>query len=349
MANDIWLSILVPVYNVEHYLADCIHSIARQAAGDPGIEIIVVDDASTDGSPAIAEQLCEQYQGQVRLVCQDTNLGVSAARNRLLDEAKGEYVWFVDSDDYLLDGAVGQLRRILSEHRPDIVLCDYRKSRFIPKKSFFGPTKKLSDDVGQLVTGVFRSRKMYIWLKISRRSLWGDCLRFPVGRTFEDIAITPRLMLRANNFYYTPKPWLNYRQRPGSIMVSVRRQPDMFDESKHRDMSQALVGFKELLPEHLAERPASVDYQLAHFCAKEFTKTGSRMVRAQRNKGGKAAMSGPIESYLVEWQACSPIAFEELATEYAKRLQFFRYAKLKYYLRLAKASKISVAPEYLAT
>lgn len=349
MAENIWLSILVPVYNVEHYLADCIHSIARQATGDPGIEIIMAEDVSTDGSRAVAEKLCGQYPGQIQLVYQDSNQGLSAARNRLLDEAQGEYVWFVDSDDYLLEGVIEQLRRILAQHRPDIVLCDYRKGWFIPKKSFFGPTKKLSDDVGQLVTGVFRSRKMYSWLKISRRSLWGDCLRFPVGRMFEDIATTPRLLLRASSFYYAPKPWLHYRQRPGSIMGSVRRQPDVFDESKHRDMSQALVGFKELLPEHLPKRSASADYHLADFCAKEFTKTGSRMMRAQRNKGGKAAMSGPIESYLVEWQACSPIAFEQLVFEYAKRLKFIRYANLKYYLHLAKASKIATSPEYLAT
>lgn len=349
MANDIWLSILVPVYNVEPYLADCIHSIARQAADDLGVEIIMAEDVSTDGSRAIAEDLCDQYPGLARLVHQSSNQGLSAARNRLLDEAKGEYVWFVDSDDYLLEGVVGQLRRILTQHQPDIVLCDYRKGRFIPKKSFFGPTGKLSDDVGQLVTGVFRSRKMYSWLKISRRSLWGDCLRFPVGRTFEDIATTPRLLLRASSFYYAPKPWLHYRQRPGSIMGSVRRQPEIFDENKHRDMSQALVGFKELLPEHLPKRGTSTDYHLADFCAKEFTKTGSRMVRAQRNKGSKAAMSGPIESYLVEWQACSPIAFEQLAVEYAKRLKFIRYANLKYYLRLAKASQITAAPEYLTT
>jgi glycosyltransferase involved in cell wall biosynthesis len=348
MTNEIWLSILVPVYNVEHYLADCILSMAQQAAADPGIEIIMAEDVSTDGSRAIAEGLCDQYPGQLKLVYQDTNQGLSAARNRLLDEASGEYVWFVDSDDYLLDGAVDQLRNIVAQHRPDIVLCDYRKGRLIPKKGFFGPTKTLSDDVGQLVTGVFKSRKMYSWLKISRRSLWGDCLRFPVGRAFEDIATTPRLLLRASSFYYAPKAWLHYRQRPGSIMGSVRRQPGIFDETKHRDMSRALLGFKELLPGHFPKRRVSADYHLADFCAKEFTKTSSRILRAQRNKGSNAAMPEPIQSYLIEWQACSPIAFEQLAVEYAKRLRLIRYTNLKYYLHLAKASRISVSPEYLA-
>jgi glycosyltransferase involved in cell wall biosynthesis len=341
MTGNIWLSILVPVYNVEHYLADCIHSIAQQAADDCGIEIIMAEDASTDSSRAVAQGLCRQYPKQLTLVCQNTNQGLSSARNRLLDEARGEYVWFVDSDDYLLSGAISALRTILTRYSADIVLCDYRKSRFRSKKAFFGPARILSQDIVQLVTGVFKSRKMYSWLKISRRSLWDECLRFPVGKTFEDIATTPRLLLRAKSFYYIPEPWLHYRQRPGSIMGSVTRQPEFFDDAKHRDMSQALVGFKELLSQSFPQERASANYHLADFCAKEFTKTASRIVRAQQAKRDKATMSDPLQKYLTEWQCCSPIAFEQLALEYVRRLRFIRYANLRYYLRLANAAKIS--------
>lgn len=337
MASDIWLSILVPVYNVEHYLTDCIDSIIHQTPDDRGVEIIMAEDVSTDGSRAVAEKLCEQYP-QVKLVYQQTNQGLSAARNRLLDEAVGEYVWFIDSDDYLLDGVVDDLRTIIAGHNPDLILCDYRKNRFGSKKSFFGPTKRLSDDVGQLVTGVFKSRKMYSWLKVSRRSLWGDCLRFPVGKAFEDIATTPRLLLRANSYYYAPRPWLYYRQRPGSIMDSVRRQPDVFDEAKHRDMAQALVGFKDLMPARLSLKISSADYHLSDFCAKEFTKTGSRLARARRSDAGAPPMSGRLDSFLTTWQSCSPVAFEQLAVEYIKRLRFIRYASLIYFLHRAKAA-----------
>lgn len=338
MTNEIWLSILVPVYNVEHYLGPCINSIARQTAGDRGIEIIMAEDASTDGSRAVAERLRDQYPHQVKLVYQSQNQGLSAARNRLLDEARGEHVWFIDSDDYMLDGAIDELRAIMKQHDPDLILCDYRKNRLGSKKSFFGPTKRLSGDVTKLVKGVFKSQKMYSWLKISRRSLWSDGLRFPVGKAFEDIATTPWLLLRATNYYYTPKPWLHYRQRPGSIMESIRRQPDVFDEAKHRDMAQALVGFKDLLLDHLPERCPSTDYHLSDFCAKEFTKTGSRMARAERSRTDIALIPGPLDSFLATWQSCSPLAFEKLAIEYVKRFRFIRFANLIYFLNLAKAS-----------
>lgn len=338
MANDIWLSILVPVYNVEHYLADCINSIVGQTANDNRIEIIMAEDASTDNSRAVAEKLCAQYPQQVKLVYHSNNQGLSAARNSLLDQAVGEYVWFIDSDDYILGGVVDELRAIVTRHDPDLILCDYRKSRFGTKKSFFGPTKRRSEDVGRLVTGVFKSRKMYSWLKISRRSLWGTCLRFPVGKAFEDIATTPWLLLRANSYYYAPRPWLYYRQRAGSIMDSVNRKPDLFDEAKHTDMAHALAGFKDLLPKRLPEKCASADYHLSDFCAKEFTKTGGRMERAHRLNSDTVSMSEPLDRFLTAWQSCSPIAFEHLAVEYIKRLRFIRYANLKYFLRLAKAS-----------
>jgi glycosyltransferase involved in cell wall biosynthesis len=204
----------------------------EQLDDDAGVQIIMLDDVSTDGSRAIAESLCKAYPKHLKLIYHNANQGLSAARNSLLEAAEGAHIWFVDSDDYLLPGAISGLRTILEKHNPDLILCDYRRNHFVKRRSFYGPTRQVSCDIGQLVTGVFKSRKMYSWIKISRRSMWDDGLRFPVGRIFEDIATTPWLLLRARNYYYVPSPWIFYRRRAGSIMHSFNLKTATFNAQK---------------------------------------------------------------------------------------------------------------------
>jgi glycosyltransferase involved in cell wall biosynthesis len=336
MARKFWLSILLPVYNVETYLAECFESITQQVGDETGVQIVIVDDASTDGSWPIARALRDQYPQRVKLVGHDVNQGVSAARNRLLAEADGEYIWFVDPDDYLLPGALSALRVIVTETAPDLILCDYRKSRLVATRSFYGAAKQLSTDIGQLVTGVFKSRKMYCWLKISRRSLWADGPRFPDGKIFEDIATTPWLLLKARHFYYMPSPWIYYRRRTGSIMDSVKRKTGTFDARKHQDLAEALTGFKEALHRKLGQSQPSTAYNVSDFCAKEFVKTGLRFGRATHN-----APSLSLKCYLDLFEKCAPLTFDHLTIEYLKRLRFVRYLLLKYALNVAKASQKS--------
>lgn len=330
--RKVWLSILLPVYNVEPYLTECIHSIILQTGCDAGIEIIVVDDCSTDGSRSLVERLCEQFPQQLRLVGLDQNTGVSAARNRLLDEAIGELIWFIDPDDYMLAGAISELRSIVARHNPDLILCDYRKNRRWKRRSFFGPKRRLSSDVGKLVRGVFKSRKMYCWVKISRRSLWLHGPRFPEGRVFEDIATTPWLLIQANSYYYIPKAWIHYRQRACSIMDSVRRQPGFFDKAKHDDMAQALKGYRDDLRNCCGALDPSVDYYVADFCAKEFTKTALRIRRAGETESAIPLKLEMLIEFRSLWEACSPIAFEQLTGHYLKRGRLVRYFILRHCL-----------------
>jgi len=336
MPPQIWLSILLPVYNVETYLAECVTSIMQQVGDDTGVQIVIVDDASSDGSWAIAVRLRDQYPQWIKLVGLDVNQGVSAARNRLIAEAEGEYIWFVDPDDYLLAGALGALRVIVAESAPDLILCDYRKSRLVATRSFYGAAKQLSTDIGQLVTGVFKSRKMYCWLKISRRCLWADGPHFPDGKIFEDIATTPWLLLKARHFYYMPSPWIHYRRRAGSIMDSVKRKAGIFEARKHQDLAEALTGFKEALHGKLGQSQPSNAYYVSDFCAKEFVKTGLRFARAT-----DVDPSLGLRIYLDLFEKCSPFTFDHLTIEYLKRLHFVRYVLLKYVLHVAKASQTS--------
>ena len=321
---------------MEQYLALCVQSLLSQDANIAGIEIVIVDDASTDDSRAIAESLKRQYPQAIKLFCHAKNQGVSATRNRLLEEASGAHIWFVDPDDYVLDGALAELKAIIETYDPDLVLCDYRKSRFGKTKSFYGPTGQLSSDIAQLVTGVFKSRKMYCWLRISRRSLWRDGPHFPAGRVFEDIATTPRLLLKARNYYYAPSPWIFYRKRAGSIMDSVTRKREVFDTDKHRDLAVAMAGFKDEMYRKMGADQSTARYYVSDFCAKEFVKTGFRFLQASAAKHGAAL---DLNAFLGLFQACSPIMFDRLATEYLIRFKIIRYAMLKYILYRAKPSQ----------
>lgn len=339
-AADIWLSILLPVYNVEQYLAQCVQSLLSQDAHIAGVEIVMVDDSSTDDSRAIAQSLQRQYPQVIKLFCHAENQGVSVTRNRLLEEASGAHIWFVDPDDYVLDGALAELRVIIETYDPDLVLCDYRKSNFAKTKSFYGPTRQLSSDIAQLVTGVFKSRKMYCWLRVSRRSLWQNGPHFPVGKIFEDIATTPWLLLKARNYYYAPSAWIFYRKRAGSIMDSVKRKREVFDMDKHRDLAVAMAGFKEDMHRQMGADQAPARYYVADFSAKEFVKTGFRFLQAGELKRGAAL---DLHAFLELFQACSPIMFDRLATEYLKRFKIIRYAMLKYILYRAKPSPGTVS------
>jgi glycosyltransferase involved in cell wall biosynthesis len=334
-SRTLWLSILLPVYNVAEFLRPCVESIMAQNP-DKGVEIILLDDCSADNSRAIGEQLCTEFPEHVSLISHAKNSGLSAARNSLLNAARGEYIWFVDSDDYLLPGALKSLHNIVENHSPDIILCDYRKRRFLRRKSFPGYGKKLERSIRDLVHGVFTSRKMYSWLKISRRRLWGDDLRFPKGRAFEDMATTPHLMLRAESYYYEPSAWLHYRVRRGSIMDGVRATKAGFDTAKHKDLSEVMCGFKEQMHAKLASNDQPINFVVSNFVAVEFAKLAARYNKGMRANPAAISEYPPLSSYYDSMQQCAPYTFEELQFEYLKRLSVIRYFNLRRAIRLTK-------------
>lgn len=323
--ESIWLSVLVPVYNVQEFVRDCIESIVLANDTD-GIEIIMLDDCSTDDSRAAAEILCETY-GCVRLIFNSRNVGLSAARNKLIDASRGEFIWFLDSDDMLLPGAVDRLRGIALGPAPDIILCDYQMKSSVRKRTFKGPSGKLGTERRALVRGIFAFRKMHSWSKISRRRLWSDDLRFPVGKCFEDIATTPWLLLRATSFYYIAEPWVFYRSRPGSIMAMVAKSPKMFDRAKNDDLAEALLGFWQFFEQELGPLDRRTRYYIGHFCGKEYTKIAARLIRANLGRG-YAGLRDELGRYLAITQQCSPLSFRKLGGEYLRRLRIDRWLHL---------------------
>jgi hypothetical protein len=244
-----WLSVLVPVYNVQPYLHECLASVVEQADG--GVQILVLDDCSTDGSGELLQELAQRWPGRLQLLRHAANGGLSAARNTMIDAARGEYLWFLDSDDKLLPGAIAGLRAIVQAHAPDVVLCDFTVWRERERlkhrlrgerhrRSFDGPARRLVQDRCALLAGMLSTGQLHAWSKISRRALWGADLRFPPGAYFEDMAAMPLMALRAASFYYEPLPWVAYRQRASSILAGMNL-------AKALDQSAALLPFARAL------------------------------------------------------------------------------------------------------
>jgi glycosyltransferase involved in cell wall biosynthesis len=270
-----WLSILIPVYNVEAYLTECLESVCSQAQllpTDAVIEIIALDDCSSDSSLTALKEFAAQSSTPIKILQHEHNQGLSAARNSMLDAAQGTYVWFLDSDDVMEPDAIQQLRSIVDQHNPDLVMCDFRVLREQPRlkhkwrgenhrTAFIGTPNKLLDNPIELFYGLYKKGELHAWSKISKRVLWGDDLRFPVGRYMEDMATTPRLALRAKTFFYCPEVWVAYRQRQGSILAT----PSI------KKIADAAIGSDGVLALWLEKYPhvsSKAHLAFSHYCAR---------------------------------------------------------------------------------
>lgn len=313
-----WLSVLVPVYNVQPYLQECLASVVEQL-DDDGVQILVLDDCSTDGSWALMQELAQRWPGRLQLLQHARNGGLSAARNTMIDAAQGEYLWFLDSDDKLLPGAIAGLRAIVQAYVPDVVLCDFAVWRERERlkhrlrgerhrRSFRGPVRERVLDRCALLAGMLSTGELHAWSKISRRALWGADLRFPVGRHFEDMATMPLMALRAESFYYEPRPWVAYRQRAGSILASMSLP-------KALDQSAALRSFAQALQASPYTAHVGLRLALAHQAARSLMGAMRYVCRP----GATEAPSHAAEALRHNFLEISPLAPQELANAYLKR------------------------------
>jgi glycosyltransferase involved in cell wall biosynthesis len=224
------LSVIVPVYNVEKYLKRCLESILVQSWND--YEIILVDDGSTDSSAQICDLYAEKYE-MIRVIHKE-NKGLSDTRNRGIEEASGEYVYFPDSDDWLEPNTFSELSDVIEELTYDIIsfnreFVTSEEDKLISAKSRI---QKLSGKQALLemlkqsdVTG-FANDKIY------RKKLFLDNdIEFPVGKYYEDLGTNYKLFLKATKVYVTNQKYYHYLiTNPDSITQSWNEQKlqDMF-------------------------------------------------------------------------------------------------------------------------
>ena len=215
------LSIIVPIYNVAPYLRKCVDSLLAQDISD--YEIILVDDGSPDECP----QICDEYaatHSRIHVIHQE-NAGLSAARNSGIAIAQGEYIWFVDSDDYVALNILGVLMDQIERDNLDVLRFRYQNVRESGEP--FAPYKDMTNynDYSAILTDglTFLTDRMgtqcYAWQFIVCASLCKAEL-FTPGIYFEDTDWTPRMLRRAERVASTELVVYNYLWREGSITLS---------------------------------------------------------------------------------------------------------------------------------
>ena len=211
------LSIVVPVYNTRDYLAACLDSVLYPELGD--YEVIVVNDGSTDDSGEIARNYAERYPDLFHLIT-TPNGGLGAARNVGIEQAKGDYLLFLDSDDMLAENALREIME-LTDGSFDIAVYDFEQVN--PAGTRIGIMPGCDKE------GIFTLAEYPEFLfqlpaacnKIVRRSLFMESgIRFPGRVWFEDLRTMPKLYPLADTICYFPKLWYKYLLRPGSITNS---------------------------------------------------------------------------------------------------------------------------------
>ena len=230
------LSIVVPVYNVENYLAACLDSLIYPDI--PYYEIIVVNDGSTDNSLQIAESYAGRYPELIRIISQE-NGGLGAARNTGIENARGEYIIFVDSDDTLAPNAVREMYGRMDEGF-DILVFGMRSVNSAGEEVNKIPSCKKE--------GVFNLSSYPELLlsahsacnKIFRLSLFKDTgIRFPGRVWYEDMRTVPKLYLHAEKICTYVREWYIYLQRPGSITNNA----DIEKNLQIIDAANDLIGY----------------------------------------------------------------------------------------------------------
>ncbi len=233
------ISIIVPVYQVEKYLDKCIISIINQSYKN--LEIILVDDGSTDSSPAI----CNQYQKKdTRIkVIHKENGGLSQARNVGLEIAQGDYIGFVDSDDWIESNMYEVLMSSLLETGADIAVCNYQMDASGSKalKKIYNIEKKVyspEEALRKIITADGYIRTV-VWNKLYKRSVWGD-IKFPEGRIYEDTLWTAKVVGNSKSISYINYSLYHYLFRPDSLSNNenqiTKRVSDKIEMSEQRIM-----------------------------------------------------------------------------------------------------------------
>lgn len=220
------ISVIVPAYNIENYIGRCLDSIIAQTYTE--LQIIVVDDGSTDNTPAI----CDEYvtkDSRIKVIHQK-NGGLSKARNAGLKEAVGKYIGYVDGDDYIEPTMYECMYEAATDNGVNLVICGY--SQIGPgaeNYSFSGNNIKLSKEE---VLDVFicDNREFHIfnsvWSKLFAAELVQD-IEFPAGHNSEDIMYSTKAIANCNGCVFVDKPLYNYElSREGSIMNASQKLAD---------------------------------------------------------------------------------------------------------------------------
>ncbi len=259
MENQALISVIIPVYNVEKYLRECIDSVLNQSY--TSYEVILVDDGSTDSSGEICDEYVEKYNNIT--VLHKSNGGLSSARNKGFELSKGEYVYFLDSDDYLAPDALGKLIENIKKEKSDLVFFDAHsfadpEGAFEVKQNYIRKNRYKTDS-GLAVLTALQNNKEYhsaVPLLFLKREFYEEAdLEFISDIFYEDMIFTYQAFCKAETVSHCDEALYYRRYRKNSIMTS---------EKSKKHFESCVVVYAETLKfslEHkTAENEATLKY-----------------------------------------------------------------------------------------
>ncbi len=213
------ISIIVPVYNVEKYIDKCLKSLTQQTLQD--IEIIIVNDGSLDKSIDIIKKYVKQNPTKIKYY-EKKNGGLSSARNYGLEYATGEYIAFLDSDDYVETNMYEEMYILAKKENADMVECDFLWEWEYGKKIFDKRREyKIKEEM-------MKKPRVVAWNKIYKREILNKYkIRFPEGLIYEDMEFFYKLLPHINKMSYLNKYFVHYTQREDSI---TNRQTEKIED-----------------------------------------------------------------------------------------------------------------------
>jgi glycosyltransferase involved in cell wall biosynthesis len=229
-ASSPLLSVIIPVYNVEQYLRQCLDSVFDGTANRSRFEVIIVNDGSMDGAAAIIDEYYQRFENCV--VIEQDNQGLSAARMKGLSRAIGEYVWFVDSDDWLVPDAIEMVMEMVHIHEGFSVYAMPIRKHEEESEVYIDDYKM---DCPQIRNGWdlllnFSPSWYYAQRFIIHRSLFEHpWLFFPLGHLREDVYFCRVLLVLAGTIFVSNISFYHYRSRPDSITntITIRSSYDL--------------------------------------------------------------------------------------------------------------------------
>lgn len=219
------VSVIVPVYNVEAYVEKCLKTLVEQTLEE--IEIIVVNDGSTDHSKEIVQKIMKQFPDKI-VYKEKENGGLSDARNYGMPYAKGEYIAFLDADDYIEKDMYQKMYEIAKKENSDMVECDF----------YWEYPERQKQDIGKIYQGkqeALEKIRVVAWNKLIKKEVLEKAkVTFPKGYRYEDVEFTYKLIPYLEKVSFLKEPCVHYVQREGSISNSQNeRTKEIFDVLEH--------------------------------------------------------------------------------------------------------------------
>ncbi len=263
MDNQTLISVIIPVYNVEEYLRECVDSVLNQTFRD--FEVILVNDGSTDSSGEICDEYVEKDE-RVTVIHQK-NGGLSVARNTGLSEANGKYVYFLDSDDYISGNALEILLNIAKKDKSDIVFFDAISfadtNDFTVNQNYIRKNKYLTDNGYDIFASMTQTKEFHSavpLLFINKEFLLSSGIDFVPGILYEDMVFTYQLFCRAGTVSQCCRSLYHRRYRKDSIMTSAKSK-------RHFDGCVAVYNHNAEFTKALTQNDISAAYGFVSRCA----------------------------------------------------------------------------------